>query len=410
VSPEEVLQLYAGQDVTPTRLTADAVLAGARARVRRGRVRAVAFAGVATVLVLAGVAFALPSRHDRSLPTGPPSGSPSVSATREWPPAVKSPAPPLTCTPSALPEMAGTTPEARAVSAIDPSGTWIVGTSRIGLLVWRDGKVSNPSAGRMFVPNAVNAAGVIAGFEVVGDKGRAAALFRDGRVTRLPQPPDTTRGEATAVDAHGNALGTVRSGTDGGYVSVLWPAGGGMITIAAPPGMNSGSGAALGDGGTVIGKVLDGDNRSRLYRWNPDGTGAVLDGPVTEPSRVAGDWVTGGGMVGADRAYHESPRPSGAVRHVYSSHVRWNMRTGTADAMGEFQTIALTADGWAFGVRDFQDFRPAVWRDGTVTILPLRNPARDEIEFGGISADGRTIVASTRAVRDGPMDITRWSC
>lgn len=407
MSPEEVLRSYAGQDVAPTRMSAGEVLATARARVRRGRVRVVAVAGVATLLVLAGVAFALPSRPpDRGLPAVPPSGSPSANATRMWPPAVTRSAPPLTCTPSALPELAGTTPDARAVMAVDPSGTWMVGTSSIGLLIWHDNKVSGPAAGRVFVPNAVNAAGIIGGFDVLAGKDRAAALFRDGKVTRLPQPPGTTHGEVRAIDAHGNAIGTAKIGA-GGDVALLWPAGGGMITLAAPPGMTERSVAGFGDGGTVIGSVLDG-NRTRPYRWNLDGSGTVSDGPIGSPSVVAGDWATGDGAVGADREHLQSAGPSDAVGG--GSHVRWNMRTGTADAMGQFQTGALTADGWALGVRDFQDFRPAVWRDGTVTTLPLRNPARNSMRYGGISADGRTIVATTRAGEDGPMDITRWDC
>ncbi|MEV6925753.1 hypothetical protein AB0M46_14805 [Dactylosporangium sp. NPDC051485] len=409
MSPEEVLQSYAEQDVEPGRMSADEVLRTARATVRRGRARVVVVAGAAALLVLAGVAFALPSRRpDRGLPAVPPSAGASASpAARVWPPAVTGSAAPLTCTPSALPEMPGDTPLKRTVDAIDPTGRWIVGHSSLGLLVWHDDKVTNPVP--RFVPAAVNASGAIGGFEVQADGKKRAAIVRGGGITRLPLPDGGVSSQVFAIDANGDALGSATiegKATWEYYLPVVWPAAGGVVPVVAPPDLQPKDStpvgaSALSDDGVMLGWV-ERDHRLVTYRWNLDGTGTVLeDSPVFQAYRVAGDWVVGEGKVGpAD------------VTTVATAHARWNRRTGTADAMGAFQTIGLSATGRAFGVRDTADFRPAVWHDGTVTALPLRNPARGEVLGGGISADGRTIVAGTgtREGKDGPIDITRWTC
>ncbi|MER7279290.1 hypothetical protein ABT369_33110 [Dactylosporangium sp. NPDC000244] len=421
MSPEEVLQSYAGQDVAPTRMSADDVLDAAKTSIRRGRTRVAVVAGVAALLVLAGVAFALPSRRpDRGLPAVPPSGNPSVSGTaRAWPPAVTKPGAPLSCTAQALPELAGTTPDGRVLRAIDPSGQWIVGSSKIGPLIWHDGKVSSPPAARNFVPAAVDAQGTIGGYENLADHRKAAALLRGGKVVRLQLPNDAVSSEVTDLDAHGNLLGTVELDGHQGTIPVLWPGAGAPVPLVTPPELkwefpDVPRPSAMNGDGVMVGHVYlppaaDGGRTPAAYRWTFDGGGMLLDAPTGEPRLIAGDWVIGTGYAGADLALRGHALPA-EYGQAGQPSVRWNMRTGTADAMGPFTAVALSETGRAVGVRDTKDYQPAVWSDGTVTPLPLPAAAAGLMYYADISADGRTVVATTRDGDHGPYAIVKWTC
>ncbi|WP_433040509.1 hypothetical protein [Dactylosporangium sp. CS-033363] len=412
MSPEELLQRYAEQDIAPTRRSADDVLDAAKTQIRRGRTRVAVLTGIAVVLVVAGAAFALPSRKpDKGLPAVPATPSPSWTE-REYPPAFSKPGAALHCTAKALPDPAGADPVHRAVQAMDPTGRWIVGSSSLGLLVWENGRVSIPSGGKYFAPNAVDASGTVAGYEVLNKGGTAAAIFRSNRITRLPTPEEVGASQAMRIDAHGNVLGFGVIGGDGRRVILYWPASGGVVKLQSPPELTDESTgptgpSAMNDDGVLIGHVFQ-DKRRMAYRWNADGTGTVLDSPAYEGMQMGGDWVVGDGLVGADREFFSNNKGNPSP---YFPHVRWNLRSGTADALGRFQTIAVSASGRLVGMGYSDYFGPAVWSDGTVTKLPLlKSWKKPEVRYTAISADGRTIVASSREDGHGEYDIVQWTC
>ncbi|MFG2043891.1 hypothetical protein [Dactylosporangium sp. NPDC048998] len=431
MSAEEKLRWYAAlDDVPPPRMLAEDVLVTARRKVRNRRIRLAATAGLATALVLIGVAVAVPRLDASPVPTHP---SPSVV------PSTPSPtAPPLHCRAEALPEPGGLTPAQRMARAIDPSGRYIVGTyasgpDTVGLLMWTDGDLRQPAAAKVFAATAVNSRGVVIGKAPDRDGYKHAAVFRDGKVSLLPRPAGTMYSSALAINTHGDIVGTV-SGNDlpkyGGSTEdlpILWPATGGYVLLqTGQDDLWPHTAAAIGDDGVILGTVLrsgGGFTISLPYRWNADRTGALLPlpRPLTTKSAgvaaMAGQWAAGSAG-DLPRAQAPSPAPSLDVHFgTPQAHVRWNLATGAFEELGIFSPYGVSATGAMIGADDPYARTPAVWRGGTVTPLPLLDPGRSFMVYGGVSADGTTAfgtmmppVSTTSGDPKGPYDMVRWRC
>src|SRR5262249_45460009 len=132
---------------------------------------------------------------------------------------------------------------------------------------------------------------------------------------------------------------------------------------------------------------------------------------------MAGQWAAG--SVGRlPQAQVPSP-PPGFDRLMGSpaAHVRWNLATGAFEELGFFSPHAVSATGVMIGVDDQYARTPAVWRDGTVTPLPLLDRERSSMLYGGVSADGTTAfgtmmppVTAISGGPTGPYDMVRWRC
>ncbi|MET7419912.1 hypothetical protein [Dactylosporangium sp. NPDC005555] len=422
MSAEETLRAYAaGEDVTPTLLSAEGVIVTARRKVRNRRLRIVAAAGVATALVLVAVAVAAPDRHTQPAPPRP---SPS---------AVRPTDPPLTCTAEPLPAPAGVDAARRVVTTIDPSGKYIVGryssgTNTSGLLLWTDGGLSRPAAARSFSPIAVNTRGVVAGTAPGSTGARQAAVYRDGKVSMLPTPAGTMFSAARGINAHGDIVGVV-SGNDlpklGGSTEdlpVLWPATGGFKLLeSGRADWWQHEANAISDDGVIIGTVRihrDVYVLSRPFRWNADGTGAMLPIPAPEENETTGATAMAGPWAIGPGGYDHTLSSSGPGLDPPAGYLRWNLVSGGFEKLDGFAPLTVSATGVMIGVGRDATGTPSVWRGGTVTPLPALDPARAPLLLSaGITADGATAVGTlmppqlqTDLDLKGPYDMVRWTC
>jgi hypothetical protein len=402
VSPEEVLRTHAERDVPPMRLLADDVLVIARRRVRRGRIRMLAVAGVAAVLAIGGVVFAAPRLPDGGppavIPTRPVTPSPSTSRSVA----------PLSCRVAAIPAPPGLGQGQWMVYSIDPTGRHMVGgyqsaPSVTGLLVWKDGVPSRPVEAKEFSPHAVNRDGTAAGFIRKAGGRRSAALYRNGAVVQLPVPAGTTESAALAVNARGDAVGYAVIGDNERNVGLVWPVGGGVVELSADAGRTA-QAAGVTDDGVVVGvtKSTDG-NAQAAYRWGLDGgQGTPLaKGTAGSVAAVGGDWAVGEAPLTAPR----DPDDLGPW------HARWNVRTGTVEPLGLFTPFAVSASGTVLGRPTERSSGLHVWHDGGVTALPALSAARRSPLHAGMTGDGATIVAAmTDGDSRGQIDNTRWTC
>ena len=257
------------------------------------------------------------------------------------------------------------------------------------------------------MPNSINSAGVVAGY-VRENNTRVAALYRGGEVVRLPLPAGASRSEAVKVNAGGDAVGYASDEANRSR-AMFWPAGGGMTVLSRPePNVYQAQVSDIRDDGLMIGSVSRKDEMKRAYRWNADGAGTFVEGRWSDamPSAMAGDWVVGSGS---------TPSAVEDPDHLpLIGGVRFNLRTGESERMEGFQSWAVSESGVGYGIvgEAESDQRAALWYNGRITELPLRNPTRPWLwsVSGGITADGRTVVATTWAGQRGELDITRWNC
>jgi uncharacterized membrane protein len=429
VIDEDALRRFAAHEhIPPSGKRAEDVLATARETIRLRRIRLAAVAGVATALVVVGVAVALPRRDTTAVPTHPlPTHSlPTVEA--------KSPAgPPMECRAAELPAPPGLDARQRAVIGMDPSGRYIVGQYRtaqntVGLLLWTDGVLHQPAGAKAFAARAVNTRGVVAGKAPDGEASQAA-VFRDGKVTILPRPPGATGSSVKAINTRGDIVGSV-SGNDlprfhdsAEDLAILWPATGGYVMLKTDQDDTwPHEATAIDDDGVIYGNLLihrqfgdTGYSGDRPYRWNADGTGAMLPLPSLQIDEVAnlvaatGSWAIGAAGNLPQGEFTPSPGTLKRPRNL-----RWNLATGTFETLSLGMPLDVSATGVVVGLGSQDDPKPAVWRAGTETPLPLLDPDRSLMINASISADGRTIVGSTMPPDSpdlkGPYDLIRWSC
>ncbi|GAA3282528.1 hypothetical protein Dvina_14335 [Dactylosporangium vinaceum] len=427
MNAEGKLRSYAAHDdVPPPRVLAEEVLATARRQVRGRRIRLAAAAGIGTALVVLGVAVALPHPGAAPLPAHPsPSGS-----TRAPSPT----GPPLHCTAEPLPAPAGLTAAQRTARAIDPSGRYIAGTytsgaNTSGLLLWTDGKPSQPAAAKQFSAAAVNSRAVVAGKAPDADGRGQAAVFRDGKVTLLPRPVGATSSAALAINTNGDVVGRISGSTlpTNTTLAILWPAGGGYELL--PTGtkdLTPESAVAIRDDGVILGTARrTGDVFSvpLPYLWNAGHTGRLLPMPRELTEEAAGATAMAGRWAIGVAGNLQSPRPSippdvdGMRFSTPQAYVRWNLDTGDFDELGTFSPTAVSTTGVMLGVSDMYHGTPATWRAGTVTPLPILDPSRAWLIDSGISADGTTAFGTLTpppppSIDDplGPYDLVLWKC
>jgi hypothetical protein len=360
---EDTLHRYAQQEVPPSRLQAADVLVQARRRTRRRNRLAVAVAGGATVLATFGAAAVV-----RTVVTPP------VTAAGPG------------CAVDRLDVPAGTAGGV-AATGIDPSGRYVIGLTGARdaprAVLWTGGAATVlPVA---FAPQAVNAAGLIAGFtgpDRHADEKRQRPVVYDGtRLVPLPLPDGGVGGVAYAVNTHGDVLGTaVRA--DGSWIAVRWRTAG---TVAIATTVAGVSGLGLTEDGVAVGFHLPGP---QALRWTADGATTALPVPhgadAAAAVTAAGDWAAG----------DASLPPTGSKDDLTTqAAVRWNLRTGAVELISGISGSRVSAAGTIAGTTSTGAL--ALWRDGRIFTLPLPaggSPYRNSLS--GISADGHTLVGA----------------
>ncbi|GAA3265290.1 hypothetical protein Dvina_16620 [Dactylosporangium vinaceum] len=360
---EETLHHYARQDVPMPPLPVAQVLAEARRRRRRRLRRIGAAATAAAVLAVVGaVAVA------RTF------AGPSITAAGPG------------CAVERLPLPPGVSGGVMT-SGIDPSGRLVIGKTgdrnAAKALLWSGGAVA--VLPESFVPQAVNAAGMIVGFtgpDRRGDDAEQRPVAWDGtRLIRLPLPDGAIGGTAYAVNAGGDVLGTlVRA--DGTWIAVSWRTAGGAAIVSVLPGR---SGLGLTDAGVAVGVEQSG---GRPVRWTPGSPAVALARPAgtesSAPRSAAGDWAAG----------PASKPPTGDKNADFAMlAARWNLRTGAVELIPGISGEWVSGSGAVAGLTNQGE--PAVWRDGQVYVLPMPadfDPGGSIV--AGLTADGHDLAGS----------------
>ncbi|GIJ68083.1 hypothetical protein [Virgisporangium ochraceum] len=221
------------------------------------------------------------------------------------------------------------------VTGIDPTGRFVVGSSdRDAGILWTDGQPRLLPAGSGGAA-AVNASGVVVGTAGTGDAS-PAWVYRDGRVERLPVPPDGGA-SAVSINAAGDIAGTI-AGSAGTPAPIVWPAGEPrtyrLYTTPGPPVVR-----AITDTGVVVGGI---EGRGP-YRWNAYGDGQAL--PIM-PAAAGGVAVDATGTWATGLLHWSLDRPDPRVNSYFPggrTAVRWNLATGEVTATG-IDTMPVAVD------------------------------------------------------------------
>jgi hypothetical protein len=288
------------------------------------------------------------------------------------------------------------------VWAVDPSGHLIAGLgARNEVVLWRDGvpsvlpAVASPGDTGVTI-GGVNSAGVVVGSTAPSATSARAWTARVGSVSVLPAPPGRPTVVAKAVNAAGDVAGFAISGVDQ-YVAVVWPAAapGTVTELTAPPSRYGAAVYGIGDDGTLVGDLEDGEHP---YVWDRSGNGHVAaENPGLPGGRIfalSGDWAVG--WVSTD---------TGSTMVA----ARWNLRTGvlaTFDIGGP--ATAVASDGSFLAHQISPPGTVRVGPDGSIRQLVDPAPT-GHVDARGISADGRT-VAGVIATAGNTPDPAVWYC
>ncbi|UQU62900.1 hypothetical protein COUCH_28225 [Couchioplanes caeruleus] len=292
------------------------------------------------------------------------------------------------------------------VSGMDPAGRFVVGrtlreagTSRLDLLVWHGGeprRAELPGEGQ--VPRGVNGNGVVVGTTEIHSAAGPIALrswvYRDGDVALLP---GTEVSEALAVSDSGVVVGT------DGKRPVLWrPSAGTPSPLPVPAGAPS-EGKAYGisaDGHTIVGVL--GSGLLRPYVWPAAGKPRELPLPVVGgetatgaiAQSVTGDWVAGMATTRGDDGVP----------------VRWNLRTGQAQAFPEYGLAGgtVSADG-RMTAAGGGGRALLVGAQQTTTLRRLGDAAGSRDTAEAISRDGRSVAGNAASAQGGTVPVV-WRC
>jgi probable HAF family extracellular repeat protein len=312
----------------------------------------------------------------------------TVEVAAHWP-ARPQPVVPAVTPPSACPFDLLALPSGDAMH-VDPTGTYI----SVDVVLWHNGHqvtMPMPAGAANVQTNGINAHGVLVGMAQTGSGKQFAFVYRDGKATKLPALSGYSRSTAWGINAGGDIVGAAFN--DGDDVPVLWP--------AAAPGTvhrlrSNGTAYAIGDDGTIVGTLGDGDvpwvfDRHGSGHALPTVPGAARGKAIT----IRGDWA--GGWAG-DSGSSGGPVPA----------ARWNLRTGAV------QTFA-SIDGPATGVNVRGDLvngggndGPSAIRDGKPLQLAAGPDPVTRANAAWISDDGRTLIGSL--VGPGPSKAVVWHC
>lgn len=156
----------------------------------------------------------------------------------------------------------------------------VIDSSKWSNFLWSNGGLQTINA--QGVLNAINDAGVIAGWRSINRKYRAFT-WRDGVTTYLDDLPNSTENMATAINNREQVVG-VSTLTGGASRAVIWNQGV-PTDLGTLPGFTSSSATAISDAGHVVGYVNTGSassfsptkNTARAFLWR-DGSMRELSG------------------------------------------------------------------------------------------------------------------------------------
>ncbi|GGM61174.1 hypothetical protein ACFFX1_53975 [Dactylosporangium sucinum] len=348
---------------------------------RRERLRIVAGSGAAAVAVLATVVVV------NQAAGGPVDGRPARPAAASTRPAPSSP--PLgTCTFTDL--VGNGVPAGAETTALDPTGRIIVTGTPDYTSFTRvvDGVPETitgvPPGGGAVV--AVNRSG-----DFLGSSGyKPAWVYRNGKFNQVPLPGGVSSVSPVDLNDRGDALVALHGGgLDPTIRPAIWPAGqpAEVTVLEVPEGWNA-QPVGLNQRGDVAGHLEQGGRKDPVV-WTADGR--LLHLPVPDGQEnplvtdINGDWVI-------------------------ARHVRWNIATGSVDRIDDMWAERVDQHGRVFGeAPNIAPPRPAVWVNGTVSLLPV-DPQRPLGMMGWVSEDGTRMTSVLQADNPPNPRPVIWTC
>lgn len=400
-----VRTLMARVELPPSHVDIDRAVRTGRRRERRRQVLIVAAAAASVVGVSGAVAVGIGSGH-----------RPDGTAVTPTPTATVTP---VSCTFTALPTPDGHTPA--SLYAADETGRYLIGSiydeaeQRTRAALWVDGSPTVfevPGAGTFTDPTDVNSAGVVVG-GVSGESGGTFVwTYRNGKVTKLPNPQGYRAGGPAAINERGDVAAPASGSA--GVVVVVWPASApDEPRILHAPGLRQVSDIA--DDGTVVGAVGDETlgpaDAGTPYVWSPEGVGRELAVPAGWESSVLkgvhGDWIVG--------SVHTGPQLGTPTGGTFAP-ARWRLSTGEVEVWPTItgDTVlagveAVTESGW-MSVRVSERKWVLVGPDGRVLRLENRDGSDGHFRRAvWVGDDGRTGVGDADFGSD-DIRPARWRC
>jgi uncharacterized membrane protein len=419
--PSEIDLLRSLDDEPPTPSTVDVDRAITVGR-RRHRRRAVGYAGVAalTVVAVAGVAVVNARTSTRPSPNLAATKKPSASAkpkpaytipgTAGW----KAPAAtaPTSCTIEKLPVPDGE-PQA-LIGGGDPTGAYYVGRTYpkgggYQAVIWHGDsvkKVMLPGDSEESMTD-VNSSGDATGWSYLNDA-QVPFAYVNGKVVKLP---GVKAGNAAAINDAGAIVGADASAPGGDTASkaVVWASATAKpVKLPVPAGTTSSTASDIDEDGTTVGDL---DQRTP-YVWFPDGTHHDLPLPSYQGKKAASARVfairNGIAIGAADEKSEEERR--GVAGTMWAT--QWNVRTGEAVVLDQFdmRPDAINAQGWKVGVT--KSGYAILDVDGPTFKLPMLADHKPGLLTNipkTISDDGRTIGGQSDDAKD-VIHAVLWRC
>ncbi len=217
------------------------------------------------------------------------------------------------------------------------------------------------------------------------------------------------RAAAAAINDAGVIAGTLGAPFFGG-VPVTWPsATAAPVKLPLPAGFTKGDGLAIGEDGTVVGRVYRKTGEGTGYLWLAGGATRLMPPPTVNggkatyfwPESTSDGWVIGRAvLLGADGGSRE-----------FASY-RYRISTGRYERLpAQLGPPAIGAEnGWVLGVTGTDE--PVLIAGAKVVKLPKCKGMKEYV-VSSLSADGKvatghtTDTTATEAVANRPL---QWTC
>jgi RNA polymerase sigma-70 factor (sigma-E family) len=325
------------------------------------------------------------------------------------PPATPSPSPTVNPSPDGLPYNCVGQPlpvpegfiESTTIGGGDPTARFLTGKVKKGnqtrLTIWADGELQaafempGSSVDLRDVNSKGKAVGTSSNSDGLGPYTSTAWVY-DGKLTALPGTNNT----AYAINETGTIVGSAQD------KPAVWRPGKTVPELLSmPPGEKYGFARDITEDGIIVGVIGESPSdpavntgNTRSVAWYPDGSRRDLSGPdgtqkFTRVMSAAGDWAVGSTYgVG-----------------VIMTGIRWNLRTGQAEAF-EGEGYRTNAQGWSARGNSVRS------RLASVTITPSPEGIyANGLQVMVMSDDGRILAGELYGTKTGQFGaVVTWRC
>ncbi|MBU2663919.1 hypothetical protein KOI35_10500 [Actinoplanes bogorensis] len=391
-------------DQPPAPSTVDVARTMTEGRRRRRMRRWAAGTATAAVTVVAAAGATVLMRETPPAPA-PPVAGPSTKATPS-PKAGPVVPVPTGCQVTKLPTSGVTK---ALTTAGDPSGRYHAGRvypdgASVRTVIWDNGKLrpvpAMPGLDASF--EDINSSGVAVGYSF-DDAGEQAYVLQGTRVTRLAGG----RAAAAAINDAGVIVGTLGESRSAGFPARWSSPSATPVKLPMPSGFTGGDAVAVGEDGTVVGRIYRPDTDGTGYLWLADGTARLMPMPTVDGAEATAFWPE---SISGDGVFGRAVRDDGEAR-TFASY-RYRISTGKYEPLpAELGPPAIGAtNGRVLGTTNDN---AAVMIAGTEVVKLPKYQGLKEYVVTSLSADGKvasgysTDTTPEEAVANRPLT---WTC